>query len=111
MAIQNALVNTTGVDIFTCPGTAVTDEQEHAVTCIMFCNYSVDDEVITIHVIPSGGSVVDANKVIVDLSIPAGETFTFDTEKLVLATGDKVHAITTTADDRITSTVSSMRVS
>lgn len=111
MAIQNALVTTLGVDIFTCPGTAVTDEQEHAVTCIMFCNYSANDEVLTINVVPSGASITAATKVIIDLSIPAGETFTFDTEKLVLSTGDKVHAITTTADDRITATVSSMRVS
>lgn len=111
MAIQNDLVTTTGVDIFTCPGTAVTDEQEHAVTCIMFCNYSGDDETITIHAVPSGASLTDTTKIIVDLSIPAGESFTFDTEKLVLATGDKIHAVTSTADDRVTVTVSSMRVS
>ena len=49
-------------------------------------------------------------QVIKDLSIPAGETVSFDSEKLVLGTGDRVRAVAS-ANSRLSVTVSSMRVS
>jgi hypothetical protein len=112
MAINSTLVTTAGQDIFTCPGTPSVDEQEHAVTCIMFCNYSGSDEVINIYALgPAPAAVGPVYNIIHDLTIPAGETFTFDTEKMVLSQGDRIYAVTSTANDRVTATVSSMRVS
>ena len=107
MAISNASITTSGVDIFTCPGTLVTDVQEHAVTCLIFCNTSGADATLTVTATPQGGS---AATLIKELSVPAAETFTFDTEKLVLSTGDKITALAS-ANTAITVTVSSFRVS
>lgn len=111
MAISNTLITTAGVDIFLCPGTAITDEREYAVTCLMFCNYAATDVVLSeVYAVPTGGTVGDLTTIIKDLTIPAGETFSFDTEKLVLATGDRIHAVSD-ANTKLTVTVSSMRVS
>jgi hypothetical protein len=106
MAIANQTLTTSGLNIFLCPAS-----QEHAVTCVVFCNTSVSTVTISVYAIPSGiGSVSSASQVIKDLTLPAGETFTFDTEKFVLSAGDRLHA-TCSANSAVTATVSSMRVS
>lgn len=111
MAINNSLItNGAGSDIYVAPGTSPTDEREYAVTCLIFCNYSNDDVSLMLHVVPRGLTPLPDNKVIHDLLIPAGETFTFDTEKLVLNTGDYIRAIASSVG-RLSATVSSMRVS
>jgi hypothetical protein len=111
MAINSTLITTLGQDIFTCPGTATTDEREYAVTCMIFCNYSNDDELLSVWAMPVPAAESSVYLLIKDLLIPAGETFTFDTEKIVLATGEKVRAKTSSSNTRLTVTVSSMRVS
>lgn len=111
MAISNTLITTgAGTDIFVTPGVSPTDEQEHAVTCAIFCNYSNSDVTLMLHIVPRGLTPLPDNKVIHDLTIPAGETFTFDTEKLVLNTGDYIRAIAN-AVGRLSVTISSMRIS
>ena len=110
MAISNTSVTTSGANIFLCPGTAGIDEREYAVTCVIFCNYSAQAVTVNVYAIPLGGSVSSATQIIKSLSIPASETFTFDTEKFVLSTGDRLHAVAS-ANSSITATVSSMRVS
>lgn len=111
MAIENTLVNTgAGTDIFVAPGVAPTDLREYAVTCVIFCNYSNQDVNLELHAVPRGFTPLPDNKIITGLIIPAGETFSFDTEKLVLSTGDFLKAIAN-ATGRLSVTVSSMRVS
>jgi hypothetical protein len=106
MAIANQSLSTGGNNIFVCPA-----DQEHAVTCVVFCNYSISTVTIKVYAIPSGVvSVSDASIVIKDLELPASETFTFDTEKFVLSAGDRLHAVSS-ANSSVTATVSSMRVS
>lgn len=107
MAIKSTLVTNTGVTI-TDP---ISAGQEIAITTLFFCNYSASDVVLTgLHLVKVSETVTDTNKILHNLSIPAGETFTFDTEKVVLEAGDSVYAI---ADEnsRLTVTVSSLRVS
>ena len=112
MAISNTVVTTgDGISIFTCPGTPGSDDQEFAVTCIMFCNTSASAITLDLYVIPSAVATKStATQVIKELSIPAKETFTFDTEKLVLGSEDRVWAVCS-AGSALTATVSSMRVS
>lgn len=106
MAIANQTLTTAGLNIFLCPA-----DQEHAVTCVVFCNTSASPVTISVYAIPSGiGSVSSGSQVIKDLALPASETFTFDTEKFVLSEGDRLHA-TCSANSAVTATVSSMRVS
>lgn len=110
MAIENTEITTAGDDIFLCPGTLPSDSREYAVTCVIFCNVSGSDTTLTLHAIPQSSSLANVNMIINALTIPAGETFTFDTEKMVLATGDTLHAIAGN-DGRLVATVTSMRVS
>lgn len=106
MAIINSAITSTGTDIYTAAGSG----QEHAVTCIIFCNISASDAILTVHVVPSTGVVQNTNKIINNLTIPAAETFTFDTEKMILESGDRFYAIAD-ANSRLVATVSHMRVS
>lgn len=73
--------------------------EEWAITNIMVCNTydpsasNPQNEtcVFDLHLVPSDGSYSDATTSVVRrLSLPAGETFTFDTEKIVLSAGDSV---------------------
>ncbi len=111
MAINSTPITTAVNDIFTCPGTASTDEREYAVTCMMFCNYSTQPVVLNVWLLgPTPAAISNTSIVMHNLTIPAGETFTFDTEKIVLSTGERVHA-TADVNSRLSVTVSSMRVS
>ena len=105
MAIKNETLDTVGKDIFICP-----TNEEHAVTCVVFCNHSASTQSINVYAVPSLGTVSVASQIIKNLSIPASETFTFDTEKFVLGSEDRLHVIAS-ANSSITATVSSMRVS
>ena len=71
----------------------------YAITTIMVCNTRdpnlANPEEYTcsfdLHFIPSGESLDDEKTVVVrKLELPAGETFTFDSEKIVLGDSDKV---------------------
>ena len=61
------------------------------------------------HLVASGGAKSAVNMVINDLVLPAGETFTFDSEKLVLAASDKIVAISTSPTN-LSATVSFLEV-
>lgn len=110
MALTSTQITTSGEDIFLCPGTSPSNVQEHAVTCMIFCNTSASDVTLNLYAVPTGLSVATQTQVIKDLLIPAGETFSFDSEKLVLGTGDRVRAVAS-VNSRLSVTVSSMRVS
>lgn len=111
MALSSTQISTTGEDIFLCPGTAPSNIQEHAVTCMIFCNTTTSDDVtLNLYAVPTGLGVAAQTQIIKDLTIPAGETFSFDSEKMVLSTGDRIRAIAS-ANGRLSVSVSSMRVS
>lgn len=114
MAIKNYLIQSGGTDIFD-PEALSLPEGEYAVTNIMFCNVSASDATLDLYVIEDNGTAGDSNKVIYELLIPAKETFTFDTEKLVLNQTDFIRAETKVAtvstSDVVSATVSYMRVS
>lgn len=110
MALTCTEITTSGEDIFLCPGTAPSNVQEHAVTCMIFCNTSASDVTLNLFAVPTTLSVAAQTQIIKDLSIPAGETFSFDSEKIILSTGDRVRA-EASVSFRLSVTVSSMRVS
>jgi hypothetical protein len=110
MAINSTLVGNMGENIFLCPGTTPSDIQEHAVTCMIFCNTSADSVTLNLYAATTTATIGIENQLVKDLEIPAGETLTFDSEKLILSTGDRVFAVAS-ASNRLTASVSSMRVS
>jgi hypothetical protein len=73
-------------------------EKRYAVTVIMVCNYATpnpaDDTenatVFDMHFIRSGDALGDMNKVLGNMPMAAGETFTFDTEKIIIEAGDSI---------------------
>ena len=91
MAVQSLAITTAAQDLFLSTG-------NNAVTTIMVCNKIVfdpgdpiaDQTFLYMHVVANGDAVGDTNLVVNKLLIPAGETVTFDTEKIILANGDRI---------------------
>ena len=87
MAIVNAQLTSTQLDILTVPA-----GKSYAITNILVCNQdATDDASFDLHFIPSGDPLDNAiTRVVNNLTLPAAETFTFDSERIVLQEGDKV---------------------
>ena len=103
MAILSTLVSNTPIAI---SPTLTTDI---AVTVMMFCNLNTPDpldettgrQFLDIYIVASGGTpdtVLGENKIANQIPIDAGDTFTFSAERLVLASGDRVWAATSDAN-------------
>lgn len=90
MAIENAQLTTTQLDLLTVPA-----GKSYAITTVMVCNTDTADSGASanfdMHLIKSGGALSNTKTIIVkDLVLPSKETFTFDSEKIVLEAGDKL---------------------
>jgi len=92
MAIENSQLTDTQLDLLTVPS-----GKTYAITSIMVCNtYSPNDTSpeneaasFDMHFIKNGQSLGNQTTCVVrELELPAGETFTFDSEKIVLSEGD-----------------------
>lgn len=98
MAITNKQVEIVNTDLLLVPA-----EKRYAVTAIMICNTAepdpLDESVGTVsldmHFIPAGEPKSTLNMVLNELSLRAGETFSFDTEKIILDAGDRVTMVAT----------------
>jgi hypothetical protein len=90
-----------------------------AVTAMLFCNTVVNpqDEIYTddgdtfleVHFCASGAATGPENLVLNNIPIPAGETFSFNDEKIILSPGDVINT-STTSPANITATVSYMAI-
>ena len=69
-----------------------------AITVIYLCNTDTITRTMDVYAVPGGGAAVIGNKIYDAISIPAGDTFTIDTEKLVLTTLDEIRVIPLEAD-------------
>lgn len=99
MAIANAqLIATDKTQVFVSTG-------ENAITCLIFCNTSNTDDEVTVWVVPSTQPAGDENMIVKSMPLPAGETFSIDTERFILGDSDSIQA-QATQDDLITATVS-----
>lgn len=110
MAIVNATITSTALPIYTSVG-------NNAITTVIVCNSStyvpatptLNQSLLYLYAVPNGGTA-DASTIIVNgLPIPAGETVTFDQEKMVLATGDRLYAKTDSLSNLV-ATVSTLAV-
>jgi len=109
MSIRNASVGTS-------IGQVYASTNQTAITTLVFCNTSAynassptaNTSNLTVYAVPSGQAAGTSNMVVNALPIPAGETFTFDTEKMVLDNNDAIYAVATVAN--ITATISYMSV-
>ena len=75
--------------------TVYTSTNESAITNLTLCNYSASNVTISLHVVPSGGTVGNGNIMLKDLQITAGDTYVLyaGAEKLLLDNGDFINVI------------------
>ena len=96
MAIESTAIASTDTNLLVVPG-----GKSYAVLTIMVCNTETPNPVhqehglsnFDLHFVKSGAAKSNTNMVIRSLELPAGETFTFDSEKIVLEAGDKIVAL------------------
>ena len=93
MAIQSTAIGISNTDIYISSGNT-------AVTCIWVCNTvpynpaSPENGLtyLDLHFVKQGQGISNTNLIVNQLSVPAGETVIFDTEKIILDNGDRIVA-------------------
>jgi hypothetical protein len=93
MAINNILVSPTDYTLITVPANS-----SYAVTTVMICNtYTANPAdplegsvTFDLHIVPVGQALQPKNRVVSKFVLPAGETFTINSERIVLSAGDYV---------------------
>ena len=93
MAIQSTAIGTSNTNLYVSSGNT-------AVTCIWVCNTATYDPLnptagqtyLDLHFVKQGQGITNTNLIVNQLPVPAGETVTFDTEKIILDNGDSVVA-------------------
>ena len=93
MAIESTAISSTDTDLLVVPA-----GKSYAVLTIMICNTEAPNPVhpehgqtnFDLHFVKSGDAKSNTNMVVKEMPVPGGETFTFDTEKVVLEAGDKI---------------------
>jgi len=90
MAIVNQRLTTTQLDILEVPA-----GKSYAITNILVCNTDFSGSGLNasfdLHLIRDGDALSNAKTMVVkELDLPVGETFTFDSERIVLEEGDKI---------------------
>jgi len=84
MAITNFTVGTSTSTA------AFTASADVAVTVIYICNTSGADGDVDVYVVPDGESVGTQHLIYKNLVIRSNDTYIIDTEKLILASGDRI---------------------
>ena len=110
MAIKNtAIPATTNTSIYT-------STNSNAITTIIVCNTNTTpttgDRTLTLYAVENNagalGTPVDGNMIVQTLTIPAGDTVSFDQEKMVLINNDAIFAFA--SGTGLTATVSTLPV-
>ena len=110
MAIESHNILTSDTTLFTSIG-------NNAVTTIMFCNTAAYNPLnptagltyLDLHFVKATQGITTTNLVVNQIPIPAGETFTFDTEKIILSNGDRVVA-SSASPANLVATISTLEV-
>jgi len=93
MAIENAAIANIDTILLTVPV-----GKRYAITTIMVCNTWTPNPIdendgltnFDMHFVKNGQPKSNLNMVIRNLQLPAAETFTFDSEKVILEEGDRI---------------------
>jgi hypothetical protein len=110
MAIRSVAIGTGNTTLYTSSG-------NNAVTTIMICNTATYDPLnptagltyLDLHFVASTDGISSTNLVVNQLPVPAGETVTFDTEKIILANNDRVVA-SSASPANLVATISTLEV-
>ena len=110
MAINSTLIGATDTTILTVPA-----DKKYAVTTLLVCNYAsttdaANNSTFNMHVIKgSGGVKGNSNLVLNAVEMTAQDTFSFNTERLILEEGDRVVLISPDSD-KLAATISYLEV-
>jgi hypothetical protein len=88
MAIENAQLTTTQNNILVVPA-----GKSYAVTTIIVCNTNLSaasPSTFDLHIVKQGQAVSTETTIVKGLGLPGGETFTFDSERIVLDENDYI---------------------
>lgn len=91
MAIALAAIGNTDTTVLTVPAST-----QYAITTVMVCNHAgydaagTNDTSFDLHFVKNGQPKSNTNMVVKEMPVPGGETFTFDSEKIILEAGDSV---------------------
>ena len=102
MALYNTAILSTNTTLASGSGT-------RAITTIIVCNTDVTDLVLNLYAVASGNSVGSGTQIVNALTIPAGDTVSFDQEKMVLGPGDEIKA-SSYPSTGLTATISTLAV-
>ena len=81
---------------------------QNAITTMIFCNITTGTAAtMNLYIVPNGSNASPNTQVLNAISIPATETFMFDTEKIILENGDAIYA-QASSSTTITATLSSI---
>ena len=85
---------------------------DRAITTIIVCNTTGVDKTLTLYAVQNVGGIPgtpsSSNMIVSALTVPAGDTVSFDQEKVVLTTGDTLVAVGDAVG--LTATVSTLAV-
>lgn len=110
MAIKNVRITGTNATEVLLNDQAVGGGNDIAVTIMILCNTSTSTDItVDLYVVAAGDAAGDDNTVMKNLSIPAGESFSLDTEKFVLEENDSIQVLASNAN-ALTVTSSFVRV-
>lgn len=96
MALTCTAINATNTVLYTSSG-------DNAITTLIVSNVNpynpatptVGQSDLNLFIVPGGGTPNYSNLIVSSLPLPAGETFTFDNEKIIMGNGDQLVAIAT----------------
>jgi len=98
MALANSLIGSTNTNLVVVPA-----GKQYAILTLMVCNTAAEDPTgsndskFDLHFVPNGQAKGNAdpnsNQVLNNLVVAGADTFTFDSEKIVLEGGDRVIAV------------------
>lgn len=81
---------------------------DRAITTVIVCNTTGGDLPLTLYAVANGGSAGTDTMIVNALNVPAGDTVSFDQEKMVLSTGDAL--VASSSGTGLTATVSTLAV-
>jgi len=87
---------------------AYTASADVAVTVIYICNTSGADGDVDVYVVPNGQSVGTQHLIYKNLIIRSNDTYIIDSEKLILASGDKIYIAAPDSAGEFTATISTI---
>ena len=105
MAIYNTGITATSSGS---ANTLASGSGNRAITTVIVCNTGATDLSVTLYAVAGGGTASADNMIVNQLTVPAGDTVSFDQEKMVLSTGDELKAICSASG--LTATVSTLLV-